>query len=104
MSRLIDADALIIDFWAPSYTNREPCKTYVSMEQIHNAPTIEPERTGKWIYEVQDVLDDETDDGPVYRKEKRWRCSECGYDKGFALYKPKDKFCIECGAKMEMRG
>lgn len=45
MSRPIDADALIPDFIAPSYTNREPCKKYVSMEQIHNAPTIEPEIT-----------------------------------------------------------
>lgn len=72
-------------------------------DMIENAPTIKPERkVGEWIYEVQDRLEDETDDGRVYRKEKRWKCSECGYDKGFVLYKPKDKFCVECGA--DMRG
>lgn len=50
MSRLIDADALIPDFLVPTSANNTPCKRYVSMEQIHNAPTIEPERkTGKWI-------------------------------------------------------
>ena len=101
--RTIDADALVPDFLAPTYTNREPCKEYVSMEQIHDAPTIEAEpRKGKWIYEAQDRLEDETDDGQIITRAKRWKCSECGYDKGFALYKPKDKFCVECGA--DMRG
>ena len=54
MSRPIDADALIVDFWAPSYTNREPCKEYVSMEQIRNALTIEPER-GECHIHIDDV-------------------------------------------------
>lgn len=45
MSRPIDADALIPDFLVTTPTNNTPCKRYVSMEQIHNAPTIEPEIT-----------------------------------------------------------
>lgn len=49
MSRLIDADALVPDFLVPTSSNNTPCKRYVSMEQIHNAPTIEAERKGKWI-------------------------------------------------------
>lgn len=64
MSRLIDADALVPDFLVPTSANNTPCKRYVSMEQIHNAPTIEPKRTGKWI---------NVGDG-------NYICSECGCD------------------------
>ena len=58
-------------------------------------------RKGQWIFEERKRLDDETDEGPVYRVEKRWKCSVCGHDKGFGG-KPLDKFCSECGA--DMRG
>lgn len=89
--RAIDADALISDFLWPSDNNRDPSKKYVSMEQIRNALTIEPEReTGEWI-----------DDGdPLTLK-----CSKCGYV--VARYN-NTNFCPNCGsyngAKMEVEG
>ena len=51
MSRLIDADALKIDYYTVgSATSNMPCYYYVSKEQIDSAPTIEaePVRRGKW--------------------------------------------------------
>ena len=58
------------------------------------------QKTGRWVCEDVKVLDDETDDGPVYSIKKRWKCSECGYSKGFSRYQPTDKYCSECGVKM----
>lgn len=86
--RLIDADALEPDadyddgdYWA------------VSIAQIHNAPTIEPERkTGRWIKKT------------IKKKiENDYSCSECGrhvsvmrgYDVRMVY-----PFC-HCGAEME---
>jgi len=81
--RLIDADALEPDadyddgeFWA------------VSMTQIQNAPTIEPERKkGKWI-DIGGNL----------------RCSECNIEYP-DLYPDYDEtnFCPNCGAKMRIK-
>ena len=87
MSRCIDADALKPDadyyegdYWA------------VSIVQIHNAPTIEPERKkGRWIPEFNGMFK-----GGAY-----WfKCSECerivpGVRNGGWNY------CPNCGAKME---
>lgn len=93
MSRLIDADALIPDFLVTTPANNTPCKRYVSMEQIHDAPTIESEqRTGKWK---------ETDDGwdGVY-----YVCSECGCPWALIDGTPYDNgmnYCPNCGCKME---
>ena len=61
-----------------------------------------PVRKGQWIYEERNGLDDETDDGRVYRIDKWWTCSECGHAKGFR--KPDDKYCPNCGAKMDGDG
>lgn len=40
--RLIDADALRADYFVTSTTTNTPLYRYVSMEQIANAPTVEP--------------------------------------------------------------
>lgn len=40
--RLIDADALRADYFVTSTTTNNPLYRYVSMEQIANAPTVEP--------------------------------------------------------------
>lgn len=95
MSRLIDADALVPDFLVPTTANNTPCKRYVSMKQIHNAPTIEPERTGKWI---------NVGDG-------NYICSECGCNPITYIGATRrldnymdllDGLCPNCGRKMKM--
>ena len=87
--RLIDADALEPDadyddgdYWA------------VSMAQIQNAPTIEPERkTGKWIH-----------DGYDHPHGVDWmHCSECGR-KDVWCPATRTNFCPTCGTKMEEGG
>lgn len=92
--RLIDADALELDadyddgdYWA------------VSMAQIHNAPTITPERKrGKWMK------------AGTYHGEQIWQCSECHADfeiptiTDFSTFEaePIWVYCPNCGA--DMRG
>lgn len=90
MSRLIDADALVPDFLVTTPANNTPCKRYVSMEQIHDAPTIEPERTGKWIR-----FKDE--DGYYHIK-----CSECGQYWSVDRHAKIFKYCFNCEARMEV--
>lgn len=72
---------------------------------LYELPSAQPERkTGRWIYEERKRLVDETDDGPVYRTEKWWSCSECGYTKGYQISKPSSNYCENCGAKMLKEG
>lgn len=84
--RLIDADALEPDadyddgdYWA------------VSVAQIENAPTIEPERTGKWIRHPEQIN--------IYGG-KTIECSEC-QAKYVVQYIEDEKYCRNCGARME---
>ena len=51
--RLIDADALRADYFVTSTTTNTPLYRYVSMEQIANAPTVEP--ASPW-HRVEDEL------------------------------------------------
>lgn len=88
MSRLIDADLLEPDadyddgeFWA------------VSMTQIRNAPTIEPERKkGKWIPQDFNKSNGMTTTTVYYFP----KCSVCGWAAN------NTNFCPNCGA--DMRG
>ena len=74
-------------------------------EGIDELPTIEPQqKTGRWIFEERKRLVDETDDGSVYRTEKWWSCSECGYAKGYQISKPSSNYCENCGAEMRKDG
>ena len=77
--RAIDADALEPDadyyegdYWA------------VSIVQIHNAPTIEPRKKGKWINIRHDNIAE---------------CDQCGIT-GRAWM----NFCFDCGADMREDG
>ena len=101
--RLIDADALMKKYG-------EPCHSFADV--IENMPTIEaePVRHGKWIQLEGNAITNE------------FFCSECGQRKisfrvinpkpgGFAIadekgrfyYPPDDKYCNECGAKMDLK-
>ena len=98
--RLIDADALIEktdslfkdlnsteDFMGIGYNHG----VGDSIATIKNAPTIEPVKTGKWIYDNQFHW---------YRAS----CSECGYMRATDIKADNWnfwKYCPNCGAKME---
>lgn len=72
----------------------------ISIEDLADEITAEP-KVGRWIYEECEYLDDETDEGQIFMTGKRWYCSRCGFSKGFRMYIPKEKYCPNCGAKME---
>ena len=91
--RLIDADATIKEIKArnPDDVSYEDAWAITCIE---HAPTIEPERTGKWIYE------------PAYD----WhRCGACKKVYSNVLmehfnecqYQPRFNYCPNCGARME---
>ena len=100
--RLIDGDELIkwiedryeITWEDDTYEGgiKDACSDM--LEKIDNMPTIEPERTGKWIYE------------PAYD----WhRCGACKKVYSNVLmehfnecqYQPRFNYCPNCGARME---
>ena len=84
--RLIDADAL------PKYTGYALSADEVA-KAVENAPTIEaePVRRGRWVEGIND----------------KWVCSECGTGNNYAYswditgYQLQDRYCPNCGAKME---
>ncbi len=85
MSRLIDADALIAE-----YDRVHIGKPGKARKLIEDAPTIEPERTGKWIKEKSR--------GQLYQ------CSACGNYldfRGVNVGRGSANFCPNCGARME---
>lgn len=91
MSRLIDADALI-DKYGDWYTEEGTEEGYIGTIKgiVDSMPTIDPERkTGKWI--------------PI-NGAHQWKCSNCGeYIGGGTDCTPSiNKFCWNCGAKMEV--
>lgn len=88
--RLIDADALHVDYIFPTTTTGTTCYRYVSMQQINSAPTIDAvqERKGRWIsnpYGNTQIVN--------------WHCSKCGW----ITIMPHDvyNYCPHCGAHME---
>ena len=85
MSRLIDADALIAE-----YDRVHIGKPGKARKLIEDAPTIEPERTGKWIKEKSR--------GQLYQ------CSACGNYldfRGVNAGRGSANYCPNCGARME---
>ena len=91
--RLIDADALHVDYIFPTTTTGTTCYRYVSMQQINSAPTIDAvqERKGRWIH-----------DGYDFPGGVDWiHCSECG-KRGINVPADLTNYCPNCGA--DMRG
>ena len=90
--RLIDADALKVDYLVPSSTSSTPNFYYVSKASIDKAPTIDavPMRHGEWIVhtEVKNIY------GGICIE-----CSVCG-DHFVVLNVSDEKYCRSCGAKM----
>lgn len=81
--RLVDADALIA--WTDNYYDSEKFTIAHFVNMIKDMPTIEPERkTGKWVLVT---------DG----NGQHFICDHCGEWR----YHQNQKFCGECGAKIE---
>ena len=88
--RLIDADATIKEIKArnPDDVSYEDAWAITCIE---HAPTIEPERTGKWIRHPEQRN--------IYGG-KTIECSEC-QTKYVVQYIEDEKYCRNCGARME---
>lgn len=79
--RPIDADELMEHVYRDKLDSRE-----LIADMVKNAPTIEPERKGKWErILIKDVLGFNT----------RFSCSEC-----YSIDYCTSPFCRMCGAKM----
>ena len=100
MTLIVDTDDVLALFGA---SDRDIYAKGIIEDAIYDG-TLKPaeteRKTGRWIYEERKRLVDETDDGPVYRTEKWWSCSECGYAKGYQISNPSSNYCENCGAKM----
>lgn len=83
--RLIDGDAL----WMEVIHRMDYCDDI--LEIIESMPTIEPERTGKWIRHPEQRN--------IYGG-KTIECSEC-QTKYVVQYIEDEKYCRNCGARME---
>ena len=81
--RLIDADALLKAIIQMSLDGNV-------FDRIREAPTIEPQRTGRW-----ELIDDTEFRIPGYR------CSVCHCECEDWDKKPTYRFCPNCGARME---
>ena len=93
MSRYIDADALVIDYYDDYETkDDEYTYAYVSKSQIDNAPTIDAVEVvhGEWI------------PNPKIGWGETWVCSICGErTTSSVMGKPRYRYCPWCGAKMK---
>ena len=119
--RLIDGDALIEGYKHMGYDPTEHpeesymegwCKGFNSatdhcMHHVIHAPTIEPERTGRWIRDGEQMiinLENAREQyavlGYPHRKYLKLECSVC---KMLTLVDSsiKYEFCPHCGARME---
>ena len=87
--RLIDADEIKADYIVSSTTSNARCYLYASLEQIQNAPTIDPVRHGHWIEQIVQRSEDE----PSF---SLCVCSNCG----LSLLNKMTRYCPTCGAQM----
>ena len=96
--RLIDADALLARWCSevckPKPNCNEDCMIYDYLTMNFLSPTIEPIKRGKW----------------VKNEDRRgWHCSMCQEDDLYAFswnsdtgrYDFQDRYCPNCGARME---
>lgn len=98
-------DSITLDFNARERLRQRRGEAREILNSIQQLPSAQPERkTGRWMFEERKRLIDETDDGPVYRTEKWWSCSECGYAKGYRISKPSSNYCENCGSPILKEG
>jgi hypothetical protein len=90
--RLIDADAIpYCNYDSDNYHYFRAVEDTV----IDEMPTIDPVKHGKWVLGYVE---------PGYFTpggNRPWICSECGEIKSFRLDKPNDRYCSDCGARMD---
>lgn len=102
--RLIDANALETKAYLtrPATLDDPNGGRYVvKVEDIENAPTIDPESlrpTGQWLSYSDDKFCGYDDGGKLrYRKCRTYECCFCGRNTAV-----KSNYCPNCGAKMEV--
>lgn len=95
MSRAIDADAMLarLEEWNTSDSTDKALYNF-TLHRILEQPTIEPRKTGKWIYGESEAGND------------GYYCSKCGnfvpwkYDEYDIDFIKEFLFCNKCGADM----
>lgn len=94
--RLIDADVMREE-WLKNGENEYVYDTNAVLDSIDAQPTIDaqPVVHGCWI--LGDVKPGYFTPGG----NRPWICSECGQVVSYMLDRPKNKYCHECGAKMD---
>ena len=86
--RLIDANALLNKAWDAE--NGFGWEKVISLNDVVNAPTIDPVKHGRWIY-----------DGKRFESGNDWwHCSECGYSDVLNRHNLPN-YCPNCGARMD---
>lgn len=91
-----DAKAFMQKTWRETTKGSYAEEAYEMAIKALEQPTIEPQRTGKWIRtDKTDIVDGK------YINWMKWNCSECGVEKKIGWAKGV-KFCPNCGA--DMRG
>lgn len=64
----------------------------VTVEEIKELPSVTPQpKVGRWINHSDDL----------FPEESTRKCSECGHEQ-FTVWLIDDKYCPNCGAKMEV--
>lgn len=93
--RLIDADSIELMDRAYSVYDpmREEWDVVISVNDIENAPTIDPVKHGHWK-DVMELV-------RSYGTQTVIRCSECGKEQPKGSFNV-PKYCCECGARMDL--
>ena len=101
--RLIDADALNIDFYDEYETEDDAyAYGYISKHQIDMAPTIDAVEVvhGKWIEHKERTIVMDNNFVDFFPTESE--CSNCGLRRAtYFIDSPLSNYCPNCGAKMK---
>lgn len=99
MSRYIDADELLKTCLSITITNNGIKYLDMVYKAIVEAPTadVREVKRGKWIeFDTESFNGYDNTGEPKWKKQKYFRCSECGYGSV-----AKSNYCPACGTRMD---